>query len=356
MLGEGFDDPSINAVVVTYPTTSIIQLMQAAGRCLRSTPGKTEAYIVQVRDSDLAYRFEQRWLYQDISDALHPQLVDIEYSSLADLGTKLDKLLTRYNVGAEAASTAKDAIVSIQEHDGGALLLTGLPYDGSPENFSTSAAWSCVPVAAGNRHRFLRVFNDFSAREADVAQPAEFLSNYLQPDSTPGSEWRLLTDMLWAMDYAQKEISGTPYAGDEDRNYAASKGTTWLTYATFSCRPAIPGNLGEFLADALNRHDVSRSYTTVPTAWATAAKITLPLGGTWAYLLTPDQGQWLRENRAVLIAKLTSTEASQAFAELARWRQSLTASPLPQLLVDRFDTFVPEAGIAAYTCDLRTTP
>jgi superfamily II DNA or RNA helicase len=356
LLGEGFDDPSINAVVVTYPTTSIIQLMQAAGRCLRTTPGKTKAYIVQVRDSDLAYHFEQRWLYQDISDALHPQLTDIEYSSLGDLETKLGELLTRYRVGTAAASAVRDAILGLQERDGGALLLTGLPFDGSPENFSTSAAWSCVPVAAANRHRFLRVFNDFSAREADVAQPAEFLASYLQPDSTPGSEWRLLTDMLWAMDYAQKEISGTPYAGDENRGYAASKGTTWLTYATFSYRPAIPGHLEEFLADALNRDDVSRSYTTAPTAWASAAKITLPLGGTWAYLLTPDQDQWLRDNRAVLIRKLTSTAASEAFAELARWRQRLTASPLPQLLIERFDTFVAETGIASYTCDLRTTP
>ena len=356
LLGEGFDDPSINAVVVTYPTTSIIQLMQAAGRCLRTTPGKTKAYIVQVRDSDLAYHFEQRWLYQDISDALHPQLIDIEYSSLADLGTKLDELLTRYNVGTAAASATRDAILGIQERDGSALLLTGLPYDGSPENFSNSAAWNCVPVAAANRHRFLRVFNDFSAREADVAQPAEFLANYLQPDSTPGSEWRLLTDMLWAMDYAQKEISGTRYAGDENRGYTVSKGTTWLTYATFYYRPAIPSHLEEFLADALNRDDVPRAYTAAPAAWATAAKITLPLGGTWAYLLTSAQDQWLRDNRAVLIRKLTSTAASEAFAEIVRWRQSLTALPLPQLLVERFDTFVAEAGMAAYTCDLRTTP
>src|SRR5207245_2178880 len=51
MLGEGFDDPQLNAVVVTYPSGSMIQLMQAAGRCLRAAPGKDRAYVVQARAS-----------------------------------------------------------------------------------------------------------------------------------------------------------------------------------------------------------------------------------------------------------------------------------------------------------------
>ncbi len=42
LLGEGFDDPSINTVVVTYPTTSMVQLMQAAGRCLRLGTGQEQ--------------------------------------------------------------------------------------------------------------------------------------------------------------------------------------------------------------------------------------------------------------------------------------------------------------------------
>src|SRR5262249_52494015 len=60
LLGEGYDDPGINAVVVTYPTTSLLQLMQVAGRCLRRAPEKDRAYVVQVKPSDLAYHYEQR--------------------------------------------------------------------------------------------------------------------------------------------------------------------------------------------------------------------------------------------------------------------------------------------------------
>ena len=42
ILLEGFDDPEINAVVITYPSNSMVRLMQAAGRCVRYTPGKTK--------------------------------------------------------------------------------------------------------------------------------------------------------------------------------------------------------------------------------------------------------------------------------------------------------------------------
>ena len=86
LIGEGFDEPSIDAVVVTYPSTSIAHLMQVAGRALRTHPDKDRAYIVQVRESPLQYYFRQRWLYQDISDELRPALDDLTYQGHSDLG------------------------------------------------------------------------------------------------------------------------------------------------------------------------------------------------------------------------------------------------------------------------------
>src|SRR5262249_4305206 len=83
------DDPAINAVVITYPSSSLIRLMQAAGRCVRYAPGKTTAFVVQARNTDLGYYYNEGWLYQDISDALRPSLVSAEYTTPEDLASQV---------------------------------------------------------------------------------------------------------------------------------------------------------------------------------------------------------------------------------------------------------------------------
>ena len=98
MLLEGFDDPQIDTVVITYRTSSLIALMQAAGRGVRHAPGKKAAYVVQARDDRTAYYFEQRWLYQDISDFARPHLEYIDYRNSEDLLVKLKAQLEAHNV------------------------------------------------------------------------------------------------------------------------------------------------------------------------------------------------------------------------------------------------------------------
>src|SRR5262249_23276801 len=61
MLLEGFDDPVINAVVIAYPSSSLIRLMQAAGRCVRYAPGKTDAFVIQAQNIDLGYYYDEGW-------------------------------------------------------------------------------------------------------------------------------------------------------------------------------------------------------------------------------------------------------------------------------------------------------
>ena len=65
LIGEGYDDPAIDSVFVTYASTSISHLMQVAGRALRRSEGKTEAKIIQVQTTKLEYYFSQKWLYHD---------------------------------------------------------------------------------------------------------------------------------------------------------------------------------------------------------------------------------------------------------------------------------------------------
>ncbi len=352
MLGEGFDDPNINAVVVTYRTTSLIQLMQAAGRALRAAPGKTDAYIVQLKDSELAYHYEQRWLYQDISDVLRPQLVDVGYGTQADLVEHVGRALASYNVAPDIAARIMERTAGLEAGTPYSLLLTGLPYDGDPASFSTTARWNALLIDAQERELFLRVFNDFSARRADVNDPVGFLQNYLEPRPGRGSRWQSYIDMLWAMDYARRELLGDSYSGHEGRGYAANQGSTWLTYVTFQHRPGVPAELEAFLSDAFNRDEVLRSFAESPDGWTLATKVPLPLTGTWAFLLDRSQAEWLISQRADILTVLADVAPDAMFAAMVGWKLALPTSPVPALVVERFETFLTDDRYVVYTCPL----
>lgn len=348
MLGEGFDDPAVNAVVMTYATSSMLQLMQAAGRGLRYAPGKEHAYIVQVKESNLAYHYEQRWLYQEISDLLHPQLIDRTYSGIARLGEQIEQYLAERNVSEPVRAAVRSDLAHIKEGDTIALLLTGLPYYGDASEFSSASEWNAVLVTPATRELFLRVFNDYSARGADVKQPQEFLRTYVEVNPAAGSRWTCFRDMLSAMEYARREILGVEYTGDILRGYVPNKGTTWLHYATFRYDPRIPDGLEEFLADAVNRAEVIVAYSAGDQQWAACVKIDLPLGGTLAFLLSAEQLAWLRRERENLINALRGALASQAFSILATWSLGLSSSPLPTVLVQQFHAFLRESMLAGH--------
>lgn len=348
MLAEGFDNPAVNAVVVTYVTSSMLQLMQAAGRALRCAPGKKQAFIIQVKESDLAYHYEQRWLYQDISDLLHPQLIDRTYSDLARMNDQVERYLAERNVSEAVRLAVRGDLVQMKEGDTVQLLLTGLPYYGEASQFLTASEWNAVLVTSETRDLFLRVFNDYSGRGADVKQPQEFLRTYLDVNPRPGSRWSCFRDMLSAMEYARREIRGEEYAGDTFRGYVPNRGTTWLHYVTFRYDPRIPAGLDEFLADAVNRGEILVAYPSADHQWAACVKIELPLGGTLAFLLTPAQVSWLKQQREDVIEMLRDAPAAQGFSILAKWAFALAACPLPTVLVHRFDAFLRESTLASH--------
>ena len=355
MLGEGFDDPSINAVVVTYPSTSMIQLMQAAGRALRSAPGKDSAYVVQVRDSDVAYHFEQRWLYQDISDLLHPQIVDVSYSVAADLRGKVSDLLESHRVDEAVREAVLNRLPEVNIGSGFSLLLSGRPYHDAEADFHTKAVWSAVPFGAEERSLFLRVFNDFSGREAEVQNNADFLRNYLQPNSRRDSDWTLLIDMLHAMSYARKELRGDSYAGREKRPYQENVGTTWLTYVTLVHRPTVPNEFVEFFHDAHNRSDLFAEFEENPDRFSLALKIPHPLAGTIGYLLEESEVDWLDRQRLSLEEEIRRNPPGSAYAVLEQWRLGLERCPIPLSILHRFEVFVGAESYAAHSLPLGVT-
>ncbi len=351
LLGEGFDDPSINAVVVAYATNSMVQLMQVAGRALRYAPGKRSAHIVQVRESKLAYHYEQRWLYQDISDELHPRLDDRDYVSMDDLVAQVGKLLGTANANKQNHAAVLATLDGVEAGEAVSILLSGLPFSGSVANFATDAGWHAVPVTHANRELFLRVFNEFSSREAEVNDPQDFLRNFVAPNTAPGSTWKLFIDMLHAMQYAHRELTNVPYVGAASRSYDPAVGTTWLRYVSFHYRPLLPEQLQAFLVDATNRDAITADYLADPQSWTMAVKVQLPLAGSLVYLLSKTQAEWFVAERNRVRISLQAAE-HQTFGLIVDWRNSLQSVPIPLPIVERFESYLRAEGLTSLSLPL----
>lgn len=102
VLTEGFDDKTVNTIVMARPTRSKLVYMQAMGRGVRvnrSEPNK-KAYILELVDRlpNIRYRIDNRWLFSDISDELEPGVEDRTYSSIEDLHVVLNKIYEEYGV------------------------------------------------------------------------------------------------------------------------------------------------------------------------------------------------------------------------------------------------------------------
>lgn len=354
LLGEGFDDPGINAVVVTFPSTSLVQLMQVAGRCLRFARGKRRAFVVQVKDSPLAYHFEQRWLYREISDVLHPQLVDIEYSSKDNLRQKVEGLLRERNVRDEVRTAALARLEGIVEGETCAFLLTGLPYSGPVEAFAQDARWSAVLETPENSDLFREIFNEFCERETQPKDLPTFLKAYLSVNVSPGSEWQGYMNMIQAAEYARREIQEQEYEGRSSRPYAPNKGTTWLTYVTFTYSPTVPAELREFLRPCVNADRVLAEYATDPGRWTLVVRLLLPLAGAFAWLLDAAQSAMFAACRQELTERVRGAAPADGFSVVAAWLAGLPSAPLPLPVLTRLERFLTDEGHARDTLVLNT--
>jgi superfamily II DNA or RNA helicase len=102
VLTEGYDDPTVNAIVMARPTSSKLVYMQALGRAVRVHPKNPEkaAYVVEVTDDlpNIRYRIDNRWLYADISDLLEPDVIDVVYTSDNDRGLRINEVFARFHV------------------------------------------------------------------------------------------------------------------------------------------------------------------------------------------------------------------------------------------------------------------
>lgn len=359
LLLEGFDDPAINTVVITYPSSSMIVLMQAAGRCVRYHPGKTASYVLQARNDELAYHFDQRWLYQEISDYLRPQLFDYDYSELGGLRDRVREVLEGHHVSPTVCQKLLSELERVTPGEHCRLLISGLPYYGSRSEFDTSAPWTAVLERSSNSSTFRMLFNNFCALRANVSDPLDFLERYGNPfgirkDFSAEGDWRLYTDMLTAMYFARKEVyeDGSRTTLGESRPYKQHGPTTWLKYFTFNYQPRVPIEFGAFLEDCYNSDLLIAAYLNNPREYPLCVKIPLPLQGCEGYLLDNAQAQSFQSLVESARSTLREVPPAEQFSLLAAHLMRVGHANQPLSLLTRIERFLPEEGFAQYVFDL----
>lgn len=345
LLLEGFNDPSINAVVVTNPSKSLIQVMQACGRCVRYAPGKTSAYFVQARQDDLAYHFDHRWLYQEISDYLRPTLEDVEYSSINDLRAKMEQLLGAHNCSQAASQQVLQSLLALKSGSTCRLLLSGLPFIGERDDFSEAATWNPILEIAENSLEFRWIFNDFCERGAEDSDPTDLMRMYAKKFGFhAGTDeldmWRTYNNMLISMCMASREIyQNIEYSG---RPFHRQGSTSWLKYVTFVYVPELPLRLQEFLTNCHNKEEVMEQYLAETESYSSVIKQPLPLGEWESYLLTHDAHNRFQGLVHRLRVELKKIDPSEQFSELASILANASGiEGLPMHLLHRIDGFLP---------------
>ncbi|MFC5496291.1 DEAD/DEAH box helicase [Caenimonas terrae] len=349
ILLEGFDDPGIDTVILTYPSSSVIRLMQAAGRCVRYSPGKTSAYVIQAKNADVAYHFDQRWLYQDIDDYLRPQLIDVEYASSEDLVRRATEILDAHHVDEGACARILEQVRHVQPGETCRLFLYGLPYFGPKEDFQADSRWGGALETDETSTRVRTLFNGFCALGADLSDPSDYLlrdgpSLGISRDLSAGSPWRELTGLLTSSYLAKREMSGDTAGHESHRQYKKCGASSWLKYVTFTLHRSVPSELAEFLQDCHNREAVQHTYVVEPSRWCALAKTPLPASGAEGFLLSSAAWQQLVLAMQELKARLGSCAPADQVSVLAHFLEGSSYDLIPYRLFRRIEFLVSPAS------------
>ena len=341
LIGEGFDDPNIDSVFITYKSNSISQLMQVGGRALRYSEGKRKASIIQVHQSPLAYHFNNRWLYQDITDYLRPRLDDKEYSSNEERTEKLDELLNSNNVPTAEIEKINHQVSKIPLTENFRILLIG--YEHYDQNFDTNAEFKPLVITNQEFQRFKDIFNtaSYAEKETRIIDTSVFLKaknvKYEEPI------WKDYADMIWVLGKAREEIKRE--IGYEDRrNYSntSSEGTTWLKYINFSYSQKN-AELNKFLDDCLNKKEVLEEFS--QGGFHSLVKIFYPIHGSKVFLLKEKQFRFIENLKLEIINNLKEKDMDQ-FLTVQKIKNEKKVTEVPFMVMEQVNQLLREESLS----------
>jgi superfamily II DNA or RNA helicase len=345
LLLEGYDDPLVDTIVITYRTESVIMLMQAAGRCVRYSPGKKGAYVIQAADERIAYFFDNRWLYQDLSDFPRPQLLDVSFSDPIEREREVRLLLGGQAVPAGRTEQVVAEVNALPLVDEFQLLFAGEPYYGKPTDFDQTGRWHVCVLTPATRGAYVEVYNGLCAfgrqgAEIDVENLVRTAaSRYgIAESRSPSSAWILLFSLALSLQKALMEVH------DFDREHyhpggrvrPASKATSWLKYVCFRHHPKLPQEVLDFTAEAINSDVVREDFIRNPGRYAALVRQPLPLGAYEVFSLTPSDLEGLTRSRTELVSRLGAVPGASRPSEYRAWLVSQPSLLFPVRFYEYF--------------------
>jgi superfamily II DNA or RNA helicase len=252
VLSEGYDDPSVNTIIMASPSRSKLYYMQALGRAVRLNPDDMmkKAYVVEVVDElpNIRYRIDNRWLYADISDALEPAVEDMVFSNTAEFNEVFNKLYIkfktpkRYHIYPKYDEDNRHSILFFKQY-------TGL---NSYKSFP-------VIISKENRVRVSNMFNFMSERMDSFVTKRYNYDAVFRMLGTDGIDLikdknnrRLIFDAM-----TNASLTCTEDADQLDE--FVYKGYPWLTFVALHYRKEsvdLPDDWVEFVKDMVNKDEI----------------------------------------------------------------------------------------------------
>lgn len=283
VLTEGYDDPSVNTVIMATPTRSKLYYMQAMGRSIRRDPNNLfkKAIIVEVVDQlpNIRYRIDNRWLYADISDTLEPKVIDVEFSSETEFFEKLNMIYIKHNV-----SPSDRKSIEFDPDQRYTMLL--FKHYRSPGVYTHYH----LTITTENRPRVSNMFNFLSERMATFRQRrmnSEVAFKMLGKDGIDLIENEADRRCIYnAMENAVPDI-------EENRQQYVKEGYPWITFVAFQYRKEITDltdDILEFVKEMVNKDDIIELIRTRNFETGTyLCRFPLPLGSCLGRIVTSGE-------------------------------------------------------------------
>jgi superfamily II DNA or RNA helicase len=328
VLTEGYDDPSVNTIVMARPTNSKLVYMQAMGRAVRRDPANEskEAYVLEVVDSlpNIRYRIDNRWLYAEISDALEPAVEDREYSSADDFTSTLHSIFEEYKVASDLR-----VVPEFDDKQRYGLLLFKV-YLGP-----TSLCHIPILINRDNRLRVSNFFNYMSAR----------IPYFLQKKINTAAAYSMAPiDGIEILKVAkhQRRIFEAMENSISDQPTQTSM-QPWITYFSLSYRPAVESfseEVREFLQDMVNADAIRQQLTLAcfsPNSYL--VRFPLPVGSFLGRVVTAEEFEHL-ETLVGKFENIRATKVSEDYRPYVTTIVDQPSLPIEQSLMPSLATIV----------------
>lgn len=283
VLTEGYDDPTVNTVVMARPTNSKLVYMQAMGRAIRHDPNDElkKAHVVEVVDSlpNIRYRIDNRWLYADISDALEPAVEDRDYHSHAELRQIIEAIYSEYHVA--------EADRQFPEHgdkDRYGLLLFKV-YTGA----DTEPRHIPIVICRANRLRVNNFYNYLSER----------LPYFVQNNVNTAAAFRMVdvSEISSLADERNQRRVFEAMGNSVSTNERVTAMSPWISYFAFHHRQTpeeLSNEIQAFLDDMVNADSIRETILASEyPANAVLARFPLPLNSFIGRILHEEESNSL---------------------------------------------------------------